>query len=379
MKETESSNVATSEFAHPMEPITEKIDSVQSFHSLMLTTFYEFAHRRVHDNYDFQRFSIIGEDRSKTFATQTHVSALHWYFSSFIKLYESWEKLSNASSKALFFELILYRLLGHLHVRIHSKPLTLKEKVEAAKEKLNGQASEIEIQGMFGQLYDYDTVWNGQRYKATLSQDSLAWNLVKRQYFHRENGAVVEPSPGDHVIDGGACLGDTAVVFSHAVGETGRVYSFEPNKVNLKVLEINVSQHVLKNIKVFPTGLSNEKIVADPVTVKDSCDFGFSINQADRSGQQCPQERIDDLVSSGELERVDFIKMDIEGAELEALKGGVETLQKYRPKLAISLYHKLNDFFEIINFLSENCPFYRFYINHYTIHTEETVLYAISE
>lgn len=211
------------------------------------------------------------------------------------------------------------------------------------------------------------------------SSRGLAWNLGKKQYFYCENGVVVEPSPGDHVIDGGACLGDTAVVFSHAVGETGRVYSFEPNKVNLKLLEIDVSQHVLKNIKDFPAGLSNQKIVADPVTVKDSCDFGFSINQANRSGQQCPQERIDDLVSSGQVERVDFIKMDIEGAELEALQGGVKTLQKYRPKLAISLYHQLNDFFEIINFLSENCPFYRFYINHYTIHTEETVLYAISE
>jgi FkbM family methyltransferase len=376
MSKIEVSVESESEFVHPLESLTERIDSLESFHTLMLTSFYQMVHRRVHDNYDFQRFSLLAEDRSKTFETKAHVSALHWYFSSFTRLYQSWSSLADVSSKALFFELILYRLLGHLHVRIHASPLTLKDELEAANEKLSGKPSESEIQGMFGPLFDYDTTWNGQRYKATLSPGALAARLVKRQYFYRENGVIIEPTIGDHVIDGGACLGDTAVVFSHAVGEAGRVYSFEPNNINLKVLESNVSEHVLKNIKVFPSGLSNDRVEADPVALKENCDYGFSINQADRSGQKCPQQRIDDLVASGELERVDFIKFDIEGAELEALKGGVETLKKYRPKLAISLYHKPCDFYEIIEFLSEQCPFYSFYLNHYTINAEETVLYA---
>jgi len=362
-----------------MEPATEKIDSVESFHTLMLTCFYQMVHKRVHDNYDFQRFSILAGDYSKTFGTNAHVHALHWYFSTFTRLYGSWIRLSNASSKALFFELILYRLLGHLHVRIHASPLMLEAEAEAAKKQLMGTPSEIGVEGMFGQLFDYDTDWEGKRYNVTLSENGLIGRLVRRQYFYRENGSVIEPSLGDHVIDAGACLGDTAVVFSHVVGESGRVYSFEPNRVHLQVLEANIEKHVLKNIKVFPSGLSNDRIDADPVAVKAECDFGFSINQADRAGQKCPQMRVDDLVASGEIERVDFIKMDIEGSELVALMGGLETLKKYRPKLALSLYHKPNDFFELIELLSKECPFYRFYINHYTIHSEETVLYAICE
>ena len=69
--------------------------------------------------------------------------------------------------------------------------------------------------------------------------------------------------------------------------------------------------------------------------------------------------------------------MDIEGAELDALKGAVHTIQTYRPKLAISIYHKPEDLVEIPLYLMEIMPDYQFYIRHYTTWLEETVLYAI--
>lgn len=73
----------------------------------------------------------------------------------------------------------------------------------------------------------------------------------------------------------------------------------------------------------------------------------------------------------------DFIKMDIEGAELSALKGGIETIKKHRPQLAISIYHSDEDFINIPLYLSKNLQNYSFALGHYTPRITETVLYAI--
>ena len=73
---------------------------------------------------------------------------------------------------------------------------------------------------------------------------------------------------------------------------------------------------------------------------------------------------------------VDFIKMDIEGAESEALEGAKQTIRAFHPKLAISVYHKLDDFWTIPKYIDQLGMGYRFYLRHFTIHREETVLFA---
>lgn len=85
---------------------------------------------------------------------------------------------------------------------------------------------------------------------------------------------------------------------------------------------------------------------------------------------------IDDLLRNNGLERIDFIKMDIEGAELEALKGAETVIRRFRPKLAISIYHRLPDFWEIPQWIEGLGLGYRFHLRHFTIHAEETVLFA---
>jgi hypothetical protein len=95
------------------------------------------------------------------------------------------------------------------------------------------------------------------------------------------------------------------------------------------------------------------------------------------ANKEVPLRALDSMVIEGLVPRVDFIKMDIEGSELCALKGASGTIRKYRPKLAISLYHKPNDIFEIPLFIQKEFPFYEMYIYHYTIHNEETVLYCL--
>jgi hypothetical protein len=82
------------------------------------------------------------------------------------------------------------------------------------------------------------------------------------------------------------------------------------------------------------------------------------------------------LVSEGAMGRIDFIKMDIEGSELSALQGAESALRRWRPKLAISLYHRPEDFFSIPLWLDSLGAGYEFFLDHYSIHHEETVLYA---
>ena len=73
---------------------------------------------------------------------------------------------------------------------------------------------------------------------------------------------------------------------------------------------------------------------------------------------------------------MDYIKLDVEGSELAALKGASATIRKFSPKLGVSLYHRPNDIFELPLYIKENHPNYKIYVGHYTIHNEETVMYC---
>ena len=66
-------------------------------------------------------------------------------------------------------------------------------------------------------------------------------------------------------------------------------------------------------------------------------------------------------------ERVTFIKMDIEGAELDALRGASRIIKEQKPKLAISIYHRLEDIIEIPKLIISLRPDYRLYVNHISL------------
>jgi hypothetical protein len=83
-----------------------------------------------------------------------------------------------------------------------------------------------------------------------------------------------------------------------------------------------------------------------------------------------------DNIAKNDLQ-VTFIKMDIEGAELNALIGSRNTIVKNKPILAISIYHKKKDIFEIINYILSLNLNYKFYLRHYSLGKSETILYAI--
>ena len=76
-------------------------------------------------------------------------------------------------------------------------------------------------------------------------------------------------------------------------------------------------------------------------------------------------------------ERITFLKMDIEGAEVQALQGAARTVRETKPTLAVCVYHRLSDLWRIPLYLHELVPQYKLYLRHYTDMPTETVCYAI--
>ena len=322
------------------------------------------------DNFDEARFNLDSSDPSTEFNPWHRAFYFDWFFRNHEALYVAYSQLDNAASKRLFLFLIAYRLGGHLSVRL---PVPFATKIAEYKDyqKLEiANPSILEINGMFGKLHHYDFKFEEHRYKIdSLGLDSY---LFRKQYCYSRDSVNIGAEYGNVVIDGGACLGDTALVFSNSVGVNGKVYAFDPVADHLAILRYNIGQFPIKNVICMPYGLSDANVEANP-TVLNQYDPGFS----SESGQ-VPLRSIDHLVNSQTIDRIDFIKLDVEGAELAALRGARESIKNFKPKLAISLYHKPNDLFEIINYLKEDFPFYSCYIDHYTIHLEETVLYCTS-
>jgi len=171
-------------------------------------------------------------------------------------------------------------------------------------------------------------------------------------------------------VDCGAFDGDTALVYNQLMfelfGEGGKIYAFECDKSNVEKLIKNTSH--LKNIEVIEKGCWSEK---KTLFFSNEGTSGSLIS--DEGQFHIDVDSIDNVVQ----DRVSFIKMDIEGAELEALKGAKNTIQKYKPKLAISVYHKQEDLITIPQYILQINDSYRLYLRHYGETSDETVLYAV--
>jgi FkbM family methyltransferase len=179
------------------------------------------------------------------------------------------------------------------------------------------------------------------------------------------------------VLDIGACWGDSALYFACKTGEYGKVYSFEfiPDNIKLFTLNISLNPNLMRLIELIQQPVSNKS--GDKIYFSDNGP-GSKIEYEPFIGQsgQATTISIDDFVSNNTIDKVDFIKMDIEGAEPVALDGAIETIKRFKPKLAIAIYHSMDDFVNIPAWIINLNLGYKLYIGHYTIHSEETIIFA---
>lgn len=148
--------------------------------------------------------------------------------------------------------------------------------------------------------------------------------------------------PGTTFIDIGANMGLYTLFAASRVGETGRVVAIEPSAREMKILESNVKQNGLGNVRLRQIALSDrdsevELLVAGLENSGHNTLGAFGYNTALDHKERVRAVCLDELVQSEEIERVDVVKMDIEGAELAALRGAPETLARFHPLLLVEL------------------------------------------
>ncbi len=175
---------------------------------------------------------------------------------------------------------------------------------------------------------------------------------------------------GDVVIDAGAFTGNTVKYFEQCVGSQGKIYAFEPMEKIFATLHTNMGH------------LPHVHLVQAAVSKKDGhvhiAEQNFPGASIDIAGDICVTTRsIDSFIKEQGIERLDFLKMDIEGAEMDALTGAQRTIQRFTPKMAICVYHKSQDIFQIYKHILSINPHYTFYLKHSSNTVWETVLFCM--
>jgi FkbM family methyltransferase len=150
--------------------------------------------------------------------------------------------------------------------------------------------------------------------------------------------------PGKVFVDVGAHVGYFSLKAAKAVGPQGRVLAVEPNPETLKVLRANVEANRDAMITVYPVACSESDGFLDLFAAARANTGASSLSKANAmhygpvvNSYHVPTRRLDDLVRDSGVTRVDFVKIDVEGAELLVLKGAVATLDKFHPVLTIEM------------------------------------------
>ncbi len=196
----------------------------------------------------------------------------------------------------------------------------------------------------------------------------------ERPYHHRlslpRNGVVVE---------GGVFDGTDTLAFAHAVGPSGNVYGFDP--LGKSVVEARNRQAVLAHpaIELIPKALWSCTTTLQFRNHGAASTVGETLTQGGKKPNSYPVEAIsvDDFVSARGLSRLDFIKLDVEGAEQHVLRGAHESIQKFRPSLAVSIYHSIEDMYNIPMMLNKSLQNYNFHVFAYSPNIGDFVLHAI--
>jgi FkbM family methyltransferase len=184
-----------------------------------------------------------------------------------------------------------------------------------------------------------------------------------REYDH----PVVRARPGDTVIDAGAYWGDSARRFAWQLRGRGSIVALEPSPKNYRRL---VRQRLPGLIPLCLGAWNANEVLR-------FSEKGGSSQITDQGDSTIHVAPIDWIVRELDLQRVDLLKLDVEGAEREALAGASETLQRFRPKVQLSIYHRRQDIYELPQLLSSTLDDYRYYVGHHGPYHTETDLYAI--
>lgn len=194
------------------------------------------------------------------------------------------------------------------------------------------------------------------------------------QYFPKE--VLERISEGATFIDCGAFIGDTVEEFRRQVKDNfNKIYAFEMDSLNFAKLK-NYPATQDDRITLINKGVSDKKRRV-PYRKMATSASSYVFVYDDTLSDYAELVSVDELIKDCAIkEKVSFVKMDIEGAEMDALRGMKEMIVRDKPTLAICVYHKPNDIWEIPLYIHELVPEYKMMLRHHSDLSTETVLYA---
>lgn len=205
------------------------------------------------------------------------------------------------------------------------------------------------------------------RFRVTADVSSMVrrrYDMVN-QYF--EDFLDLQPT-GESFVDIGCYDGMTSLEFAKRAPGFTRITAFEPAPANHPVVVRNLAALGADRVTVHDCGLSDA-----PGTLSFSDGQGSSSRLSDEGGAQIRVVRLDDL----HLTEATMIKMDIEGGEIPALHGSLDTIGRLRPRLAVSVYHRAADFWQIPELIDQAGVSYELRMRHYTEGIDETVMFFL--
>ena len=229
-----------------------------------------------------------------------------------------------------------------------------KDEVQKAQTLLSDDKS----RSVFKNLLQYKISRN--RYLIEEIQDDTSL-----QYFDE---TIMCFSDEEIFLDLGAYNGDTIAAFVKATNNCyKKIIAIEPDKENYNKLLLNVKK--LPNVECHLCGVSEKDGM---VHFRSDALWTSAV---DENGSESITVCSVDSLTDGN--RITFLKADIEGLETSMILGAKETITRYKPKLAIAVYHRKEDIFRLINMINEYNRDYKFYLRHYTEMPIDTVLYAV--
>lgn len=216
--------------------------------------------------------------------------------------------------------------------------------------------------------------------------DEIQDKNLDNEYFDK---SIITLDNNETIIDAGAYIGDTlAKILTNTNFSFNKIYLFEPDDNNFKMLEKQVMNNLIVsnnssklkeiNIKRFSHKiiLNNSGVYSEKTTLNFKGNVRMASRVHDNGKYIIKVIKLDDFINIKE-ENITFIKMDIEGSEIEAIKGCENIISSQKPKLVICIYHKPDHLWEIPLLLKELVPEYDLYIRHYNSNLWDTVCYAI--
>nr|WP_275715342.1 FkbM family methyltransferase [Sulfurimonas sp. SAG-AH-194-L11] len=182
------------------------------------------------------------------------------------------------------------------------------------------------------------------------------------QYFDE---TIVPEIKNIRFVDGGGYVGDTAEEVIKNYPDFSKIWLIEPIPENIRIAKRELASY--ENIEFLTCGVSNKK---ETLYFNEEKSFSSIYGKGTQSVEV---DTIDNIIK----EKVDFIKLDIEGAEQDAIDGAKQTILDSHPVLAICIYHKAEDWYKIPEVVLGIRDDYKVYLRHYMEGIFETVMYFI--